>query len=261
MPGSPESSTTWPSPSWASAQRSSSSPISCSRPTSGREPFLGGGLEPAGRFAHPQDAIGMGGPARCPSASARPGLRSRRRRRPTDAPARSPRCCRAGRCLAGGRPDSSSRPPRLSRPRTRPPPRWRCRCAPARCPASGTSSLDKRFDDLQPRMNGALGLAFMRQRIAEEGDDAVAQALEHVSFVTGNAHRAGILVAADDPLQHFGIHAVASSVKPTMSQNSTVSWRRSPVSPVVWAAGTLEAPPCVEVGEHLDAGRGEWRRL
>ena len=35
IPGSPESSTTWPSPSLAQAQRSSRMPSSCSRPTSG----------------------------------------------------------------------------------------------------------------------------------------------------------------------------------------------------------------------------------
>ena len=35
MPGSPESSTTWPSPALASCQRSRSSANSCSRPTSG----------------------------------------------------------------------------------------------------------------------------------------------------------------------------------------------------------------------------------
>ena len=48
----------------------------------------------------------------------------------------------------------------------------------------------------------------MRERIAEESDDAIAQALEHVAFVAGDAHRAGIFVAADDLLQHFGIDAV-----------------------------------------------------
>ncbi len=32
--------------------------------------------------------------------------------------------------------------------------------------------------------------------------------MEYAAFVAGDAHRTDIFVAADDPLQHFGIHAV-----------------------------------------------------
>ena len=68
--------------------------------------------------------------------------------------------------------------------------------------------LGQRFDDLQPGANGSLGLALVRQRVTEEGDDAVTQALKHVAFVARDAHRAGVLVAADDLLQNFGIDPV-----------------------------------------------------
>jgi hypothetical protein len=57
-------------------------------------------------------------------------------------------------------------------------------------------------------MNGALGFAFVRERVTEERHDAITESLEHVAFVAGNAYRAGILVAADDPLQHFGIDTI-----------------------------------------------------
>ena len=60
MPGSPDNSTTWPSPSCASCQRSSSSPISCSRPTSGVSPSCVAASKRLAACAHAHDAIGMG---------------------------------------------------------------------------------------------------------------------------------------------------------------------------------------------------------
>ena len=58
MPGSPDSSTTWPSPSLACCQRSSSSAISCSRPTSGVRPAAVQRLEAASRPALARDPPG-----------------------------------------------------------------------------------------------------------------------------------------------------------------------------------------------------------
>jgi hypothetical protein len=69
----------------------------------------------------------------------------------------------------------------------------------------GHIELRQRLDSLQPRTNRSLGLAFVRQRVAEEGDDAIAKPLEEITFEAGHARRAGILVTAHDVLQHFGI--------------------------------------------------------
>src|SRR4051812_47585558 len=75
-------------------------------------------------------------------------------------------------------------------------------------PDLGHIQPGQRCDDREARVNGALGFAFVRERVAEESYDAVAQSLEYVAFIARDAYRAGILVAADDPLQHFRIHAV-----------------------------------------------------
>src|SRR5690349_8625447 len=50
----------------------------------------------------------------------------------------------------------------------------------------------KRIDDRKTCMNRALGFALVRERVAEEGDDAIAQALEYVAFKARDAYRAGI---------------------------------------------------------------------
>ena len=98
-------------------------------------------------------------------------------------------------------------------------------------------------------MNGAFGLALVGQRIAEEGDDAIAQSLEHIALVTRDAHRAGILVAADDPLQDFRIHPVGQFGE---SHHVTEQHRElaafTAAHPSVWTAETLEASAGVEVG-------------
>src|SRR5690242_19970972 len=67
--------------------------------------------------------------------------------------------------------------------------------------------LDYRRERSASSTDSALGLAFVREGITEKGDDAIAQSLEHVTVVPGNTDRAGVLVAADDPLQHFGVQA------------------------------------------------------
>ena len=64
-----------------------------------------------------------------------------------------------------------------------------------------------RLDDLEPGANRAFGLALVRERVAEERDHAVAEALEKVALVAGDAHRAGVFVAADHALQHLGVDA------------------------------------------------------
>ena len=84
----------------------------------------------------------------------------------------------------------------------------------AKWPVSRNVAFGQGRDNFQPGMDRAFGLAFMRQGIAEECHDAIAQALEHVAFVTGNAHRAGILIAANDPLQHFRVQAVGKLGEP-----------------------------------------------
>jgi len=53
----------------------------------------------------------------------------------------------------------------------------------------------------------ALGFAFMREWITEKGDDAIAQALKDVTFVTGNTRSTCVFVDSDDVLQHLGINA------------------------------------------------------
>ncbi len=47
----------------------------------------------------------------------------------------------------------------------------------------------------------------MCQWIAEEGNDAVAEALEYVTLVARHTDRAGVFVTTDDALKHFGINA------------------------------------------------------
>ena len=42
----------------------------------------------------------------------------------------------------------------------------------------GHVELGQGLDDLQPGMNRALGFALVRERIAEEGHDAIAQSLD-----------------------------------------------------------------------------------
>ena len=106
MPGSPESSTTWPSPSLARSQRSSSSASSCSRPTSGVRPGRVQRLEAAlGRALAERRAQARTGSAKPLSDRRRRGRASsnrppRSRRVPsamTTAPGSASACSRAAR--------------------------------------------------------------------------------------------------------------------------------------------------------------------
>ena len=67
--------------------------------------------------------------------------------------------------------------------------------------------VDQAIDNRLTQMLGTF-------EIAEESDDAIAQSLKHVAVIARDAHRAGILVAADDPLQHFRIHAAGQLGEP-----------------------------------------------
>jgi hypothetical protein len=51
----------------------------------------------------------------------------------------------------------------------------------------------------------ALGFAFMREWITEEGDDAVVQPLKDVAVVAGDRYCTSVFINPDDVLQHFRI--------------------------------------------------------
>ncbi len=175
-------------------------------PDQRRESFLRRGLEAACRFAHTHDAIGMGAAGdalqsllaqvfivEAAAGQAMHPLAHHDAARLRDVLQPGGQIHRLAHCalLRRGDDDESGRD------------------ADAHLQMTCLRNIELRqgVDDLQPRANGALGLAFVRQRIAEEGDDAITQALEHVALVAGYAHRAGILVAADDVSQYFGINA------------------------------------------------------
>ena len=65
----------------------------------------------------------------------------------------------------------------------------------------------ERGDDVERGQHGALGLGLVRHRVAEERDDAVAEALEHEAFVARDAGRARVFVAPQHALQHLGVEA------------------------------------------------------
>src|SRR6476619_7529905 len=68
--------------------------------------------------------------------------------------------------------------------------------------------LREGVDDVQPGTDRAFGLGLMRQGKAEEGDDAIAEYPEDISFVAIDAGLAGFLVAAKHDLHGFGIELV-----------------------------------------------------
>src|SRR5262249_59558103 len=59
--------------------------------------------------------------------------------------------------------------------------------------------------DVQGGTNGAFGLAFVREREAEKGYDAVAQCSENIAFVAIDTGRAGFFVGANDDLKRLRI--------------------------------------------------------
>jgi hypothetical protein len=71
----------------------------------------------------------------------------------------------------------------------------------------------------------------MRFRIAEEGHHAVAEIFGNVTAEARYRFRGYTVVAVDRLAPFLGIELWAIPVEPTRSQNSTVRWRRSPVSP------------------------------
>ena len=64
------------------------------------------------------------------------------------------------------------------------------------------------FDDVEPGPDRAFGFALVRQRKAEERDDAVAERREDITLVAIDAGRTGVFIGANDDLQPLGIELV-----------------------------------------------------
>ena len=75
-------------------------------------------------------------------------------------------------------------------------------------PNTGDVEPGERLHDQEGAANRPFGFVLMGQRVPEEGDDAIAQALEYKAFIADDASRASLFVAADHSLQHFGVHPV-----------------------------------------------------
>ena len=75
-------------------------------------------------------------------------------------------------------------------------------------PTPGRCRCVKAVDDIQPGPDRAFGLRLVRQRKAEEGDDAIAEYPENITFIPIDTGLAGFLVAAKHDLHGFGIELV-----------------------------------------------------
>ena len=267
MPGSPESSTTCPSPSRARAQRSSRSASSCSRPTSGVSAAPRSASKRPSACAVPPDAPSphrLGEPL---EPSAPRGRRSSNRPPTSCAGALGDHDrARARPAPAGGRPGSASRrprPPLARRPRRsgrRPRPRRsRSRPGPRAAPRSRRRAAGRRRGHgREPGPDRALGVVLVRPRPAEIGQHAVAHELGDVAVeardLAGDARpgRRGSPRACPP-----GRAGVESAVEPTRSTNMTVSWRRSawdgPAGTRRGAASLLDPHRCERrAGQSLD---------
>ena len=184
-PGSPESSTTWPSPSSACAP----APRAAGRaPPRGRPAASGprrGGLEPA-RDPARRRVPATRAPARR-SPWPRPAPRSAHSNRSPSEPARARgdrRRCRARPTPAAGRRGSGSRRPRLlpgralAEDRPPPPARWRCRRAAERARPAVEAAPPPRSGE--PGAHRPLSVVLVRPRLAEVGQHAVADVLGDV---------------------------------------------------------------------------------
>ena len=212
MPGSPDSSTTWPSPSLACSKRSSSMPSSCCRPTSGVSPValrasnrLSARLSPThppgldllaealelvapeiGQIEQAADqALGARpittslGPARACSRAARFGVS------PTTACS-----CAAPSPIRSPTTTSPVAMPIADRERARP----AVRCS--RPTASMTA---------EPGPDGALGVVLVRVRIAEIDEHAVAHVLGDEAVVAADRVGDAAVIGADHLAQVLGI--------------------------------------------------------
>ena len=238
MPGAPDRSTTWPSPSLACRQRSRSRASSCSRPTSGVRASACRRLEPPLGAARAQDTwnarTGWAKPRRAQGRDPRPRTICRaaaacRRRRPPVPGSRQG-------LQPGGEVRASRRPPPPPAPRPRrrghrprpargdPDPRRQWRARGCRQPAD-------RRGDRQPGADRPLGLVLVGLRPAEVGEHAVAHELGDVARRNAPSRRPPRsgrrgLPRASPP----GRAARDSAVEPTRSTNITVSCRRSACS-------------------------------
>ena len=188
IPGSPDSSSTCPSPSRVCRQRSSRSATSCSRPTSGVRPVHAAprtGCRPRARQAPATTAPASGKPlsARGPrSSSSNPAPISRRvdagdydRAGLGEGLQAGGQVRRLARdlVLPGWRPRRRGRRPR--------PGRWRSRRAP-RAARPSASSVDRSGSTAaQPGPHRPLGLVLVGARPPEVGQHAVAHELGHVA--------------------------------------------------------------------------------
>ena len=79
-------------------------------------------------------------------------------------------------------------------------------------------------DEVEPGLDGTTSIVLVRRRIAEAGEDAVADEPVHVAAERRDRRRAGELVVTDDAVRTCsGSNRVAISVDETRSANSTVS--------------------------------------
>ena len=78
----------------------------------------------------------------------------------------------------------------------------------AQCDAVGRVELGDFVDDFQPDLRGALRVVFMRLRIAEIGQDAVAHEAGDIAGSPGNGAGTGILEIADHLAEILGIQPV-----------------------------------------------------
>ncbi len=98
-----------------------------------------------------------------------------------------------------------------------------------------------RFDQPERGANGLFRIVLMRFRITEIGEDAIAHIAGDDTLVIANDLRDLGMVAADDSAQIFRVEP-RRAPEPTMSQNSTVSCRRSAVSCGLPAADENSVP-------------------
>ena len=210
MPGSPEISTTWPSPALARAQRRNSRSISSSRPTSGVS------ADPRNASNRLATTLGRstcqaGTGAAMPLTSTAPRSRySKRsptsRRVPaamTTASGSARACRRAARFGVSPTTDCSCaepspiRSPTTTSPVAIPTRAWSLTDLTSRRP---TASIDA-----QPRPDRPLGIVLMRLRVAEIDQHAVAHVFGDKAVELGDDFGDGAVIRGDDLAQILGI--------------------------------------------------------
>ena len=188
IPGSPESSTTWPSPSLACRQRRSSSASSSSRPTSG---VSAGGLTRLEAAFGP--ALARDPPRRQRLGEALEALRAEVVELEQAAEQATRGRADHHRSRLGQRLQARREVGRLADHRLlarcaladqiadHRPGRWRCRSGPAAAHPHGRRSRAIASTSAQPRAHRPLGIVLVRLRPAEVGQHAIAQVLGDVA--------------------------------------------------------------------------------